>query len=370
MEFRSRKLLAVSVLAVGLGMACSSSDDGGSGSGGSGGGSGAAGSAGSAAPVAVGPAEFPPEELGFPAPDPLPDLPAGVDHYAPPRPDESPDTIISEGVNVGDPGDTLVVTGDGFVPATTVFDIFSQASQASAGETTEAQPGHIDAYAASITLPETLPVSGMYLIYPRTESTGLPFGVNRTAARWVGPDLVAPGETTAAYGTNLSYGHGTETSYVYLKPVDAGQGQYAQVGEVNPYRVDFEVPSDLTPGEHEVWVHNGHGGHYGWSGPLLLEVVETSPFAGYDSQTFNVKDYGRHGGRTDRRSPSAAGRLAGRQGRRSGHRLPACRHLSDQHHPKDPRKREGQGGWRGRNDHRVDAGLRSQQRLAHMDRTM
>ena len=41
---------------------------------------------------------------------------------------------------------------------------------------------------------------------------------------------------------------------------------------VNPYKVDFTVPADLQNGNYEVWMHNGHGGHYGWSGPLTLTV--------------------------------------------------------------------------------------------------
>ena len=52
------------------------------------------------------------------------------------------------------------------------------------------------------------------------------------------------------------------------------------------------MPS-LSNGTYEVWVHNGHGGHYGWSGPLTLTVWGGY---GWTSTQFNVKTgYGAYG---------------------------------------------------------------------------
>jgi hypothetical protein len=253
-----------------------------------------------------GPTTVPPSPdpalLGFPVPDPEPDLPGGIDSYAPPAPDDPAlrDTTIAAGIRVGEPGDTLVVTGDGFVPAATQFDVFSQGANQQSGTIDAVEPSQMEPLIASVLLPETMPPGLMVLIYPRTEALGLPWAVNRTAARWVGPDQVSPGDACAVYGTSLSYAHGTETAYVYLKPAGPAEGQWVNPTEVNPYRVAFEVPEDVTPGTYEVWAHNGHGGHYGWSGPVELEIVATPDWSHYDAQTFNVKDYGAVGdGQTD-----------------------------------------------------------------------
>ncbi|MBW2523284.1 MAG: hypothetical protein JRI23_03875 [Deltaproteobacteria bacterium] len=243
-----------------------------------------------------------PDALGFAVPDPEPALPAGVDPYRPPAPDDPSlrDTAIAAGLRMGVPEDTLVVTGDGFVPGTTRFDVFGQSAGQEAGTLVETEPPQMEELIASVLLPDSLPAPSMYLVYPRTGARGLPWAVNRAAARWVGPDQASPGHGCALYGTSLSYGHGTETAYVYLKPEGSSEGQWITPTEVNPYRVAFDVPAELTPGTYEVWAHNGHGGRYGFSGPVELEVVAPPDWSGYDAQIFDVTDYGAVGdGQTD-----------------------------------------------------------------------
>ena len=75
---------------------------------------------------------------------------------------------------------------------------------------------------------------------------------------------------------SLSTGHGTVTSYVYLQPTGGGSFTQATVTSVNPYAVAFTVPS-LSNGTYNVYVHNGHGGTWGWSSPLVLTIA--TPFS-------------------------------------------------------------------------------------------
>jgi polygalacturonase len=102
----------------------------------------------------------------------------------------------------------------------------------------------------------------------------------------------------SVYGRNLSNSNGKSTSFIYIKPAhDAGQ--YVTPVAVNPFKVAFKVP-DLAAGSYEVWIHNGHGGRFGWSGPLALNVLSKAPWAGQDRQIFNVKSFGAVGnGSTD-----------------------------------------------------------------------
>ena len=123
-----------------------------------------------------------------------------------------------------------------------------------------------------------------------------PMAINKTDAWWVGPDKATRGQTISVFGRNLAQNNDTLRSFVYIKPVGSA-GQWATVTQVNPYKVDFTVPAGLGNGEYEVWVHNGHGGQYGWSGPQKLTVYNGPQWT---TNVFNVKNYGATGnGYTD-----------------------------------------------------------------------
>ncbi|MEZ2211435.1 glycosyl hydrolase family 28-related protein [Sinorhizobium sp. CB7] len=139
----------------------------------------------------------------------------------------------------------------------------------------------------------------MYLIWPeRGGIRGKAFAINRTEAWWLGPDNAVAGTVISVYGRNLAKSNGTSRSFVYIKTAE-GSGRYVSPISVNPFKVDFRIP-ELEAGSYEVWIHNGHGGRFGWSGPLPLKVLAQSPWAGQDRQTFNVKSFGALGnGSTD-----------------------------------------------------------------------
>ena len=63
---------------------------------------------------------------------------------------------------------------------------------------------------------------------------------------------------------------------------------WATVTSVNPYQVNFTVPSNLPDGNYNVWIHNGSGGEYGWSGPLTLTVVDPIELV---RRVYNVKNW-------------------------------------------------------------------------------
>jgi hypothetical protein len=87
------------------------------------------------------------------------------------------------------------------------------------------------------------------------------------------------------YGRNLAHGNveGSGNCNIYIRPLGGGAGQWAQIGKVNPYRVEFTIPSSVGAGSYEVWVHNGHGGDWGWSRPVKLTVVASSAHVQYRS---------------------------------------------------------------------------------------
>ena len=161
----------------------------------------------------------------------------------------------------------------------------------------EASVQRVDTNKTVFTLPATATQWGMYLVWPGNEDGyGKPIALNQTDAWWVGPEKATRGGIVSVYGRNLAHDNDTLSSYVYIKPA-SGAGQWAAVKRVNPYRVMFTVPTNLTNGDYEVWTHNGHGQQYGWSGPLKLTVYGGMQLNG---PVLNVYNYGVTGnGRTD-----------------------------------------------------------------------
>jgi polygalacturonase len=247
--------------------------------------------------TALPPIKAVPANYGYPVPNPEPSLPSGTDTFEPPHLGTPGGPPVGEWTRSGSPDDTITLAGPSF-GASTYFCIFGQAGN----QTTEVDRSAniADATGATVTLPSALPAWSMYLIWPVTQGTyGMPVAVNRTEAWWIGPEQGVPGDTVYVYGRNLSKHNSTQTSSIYIKPVGISAGRYATVTSVNPYRVGFTVP-ELPVDSYEVWVHNNHGGHLGWSGPLAFSVVGAAPFAGQSENLYSVVTYGAKGdGQTD-----------------------------------------------------------------------
>src|SRR5262249_2823181 len=143
-------------------------------------------------------------------------------------------------------------------------------TNATNADLTNASIQEVNGDRAAVTLNAGLPSNSMYLVWAENAAgASLPFAVNKTEAWWVGPDAASPGETVSIYGQNRS--SGTGRSWIYLQPTP-GTGQWITPTAVNPYKVDFVVPISLAAGSYQLWVHNGHGGQYGWSSPVTLTV--------------------------------------------------------------------------------------------------
>ena len=118
---------------------------------------------------------------------------------------------------------------------------------------------------------------GMVLVWLKNAAGySYPVRVNATEAWWLDKINTTPGSTVQVFGRNLSHGEGITTSYVHIRPWgDASNTPSISctVSNVNPYHVSFQIPATATTGtDYEVWVHNGHGGDYGWSGRLRLSI--------------------------------------------------------------------------------------------------
>ncbi|WP_336510007.1 glycoside hydrolase family 28 protein [Agrobacterium tumefaciens] len=240
-----------------------------------------------------------PRQFGFPIPVPEPRLPDDADAFNPPWTGVGgKGPAIAEISRTAGPGEVVSMTGVD-LDGRTGFEVFSQHPGAAEGVVTQLASLTADATAATLLLPATLPSWSTYLIRPQGSTVqGRSFAINRTESWWIGPDAAAPGAIVSVYGRNLSRSNGTSQSYLYIKPV-AVAGSYVPAISVNPFKVDFEVPA-LPPGNYEVWVHNTHGGRFGWSGPLTLEVLSQWPWAAQDKKRIDARQFGAAGdGMTD-----------------------------------------------------------------------
>lgn len=233
-------------------------------------------------------------------PNPEPALLAAFDTFTPPVDSTTPlasTPAFAEWTRSGGPDDTLIATGSNFssfsdaeVGRDAKFLAYGQTSSSN-GCFVESALQRLDGMKAAITLGAGLPVWSTYFLWAgNSNGYGYPIAINRTQAWWLGPKKTTAGATISVFGRNLAHDNGTTTSYVYVKPAGSA-GQWATVTSVNPYKVSFTVPN-LANGNYEVWVHNGHGGHYGWAGPLTLTIY-SGP--GWTSTDFNVINYGATG---------------------------------------------------------------------------
>lgn len=179
------------------------------------------------------------------------------------------------------PDESFTVTGARFTTRTgadagTDTTVWVWAQNAASGNLLrQAKVWHVTENSLTATMPDDIPF-GMYLVWVENSAgVSAPVCINKTIAQWVGPlgNTVQAGNTKRVFGRNMSSGHGTTASYVYIQPSTGGSFISCPVSTVNPYTVEFTVPLATANGNYKVYVHNGHGGVYGWSDGLDLIVA-------------------------------------------------------------------------------------------------
>lgn len=249
-----------------------------------------------------------PADYGFQVPNPEPTLPSDFDTFTPPLFAVTASApAVAEWTRSGGPGNALEFSLSKLTSGTTAM-IYGQTGP-TPSTILNVTPAVLDYSAqgtssgeiASVILPTKeggLP-TGMYLVWPHNDAGfGPAVAINRTDAWWIGPSSAAEGSTVSVFGRNLTY-PGTYAAspispLIYLiDHSDAMKTYSPPITAANPYRVEFSV-SGVDPGTYDVWIHNGAGGHFGWSGPLSLTISAGSPWSCHASgaSVFNVQAYG------------------------------------------------------------------------------
>jgi len=233
------------------------------------------------------------------APASLPALPLGFSVFSPQGLTGSPaagSPEIAQWTQSGNPNDTLAVsiTDPTSLSASddssdTEFFTYGQTT-ASNGALANDTIEQLGAGVASVNLSSSNTPNSMYLLWAENaDGFSSAVAINKADAWWVGPNSASSGQTVSVYGQNLTFSPTGGLSWVYITQAGSSTGQWATVTSANPYQVSFTVPTGLAPGNYQVWVHNGHGGEYGWSSPMTLAVVAA---AATNGPVFNVLNYG------------------------------------------------------------------------------
>jgi uncharacterized delta-60 repeat protein len=236
----------------------------------------------------------------YTAPASNPSAPSGWDAFAPTMGGSAAaGTPIIDASNLTAAADnSILVTGAQLTADTgssaftdTQFLVYGQTS-ASNGTLSNGAIQAATANGVTMTISSTELANSMFLVWPvNANGVGSPIAVNATHATWVGPGTASDGQTVSVYGQNLSNGAATPQSWVFLQPTGGGAGQWATVTSVNPYQVQFTIPSNLANGTYQVWVNNGLGAQYGWSqAPPTLTIAATTSWP--SQYEVNVKNYG------------------------------------------------------------------------------
>jgi hypothetical protein len=240
-----------------------------------------------------------PELPAVVAPASNPALPSGFDTFVPPATLLTPTAGapgIAGATNSASPGDTIAVS-DVNISALPASDKDSDSEFVTYGQTTASNGQLVEdtiqqlgPNTASVTLASDNTPNSMYFLWAgNANGFSAPVAINKTDAMWVGPNQATAGQTISVYGQNLTFTATDGKSWVYITQSGSNSGQWASVVSANPYCVTFVVPQNLSGGNYQVWVHNGHGGVYGWSSPVTLTVNAT---VAASTQVFNVLNYG------------------------------------------------------------------------------
>lgn len=208
------------------------------------------------------------------------------DKYAPPNiviANTSGVPQIGEWTKTAGSNQSIVLTGYNLTDA--AFYVFSKDGLK------QASTQYLDNEKAIVTISKNQGSWSQFLIWPKNKhGYGKAVAVNKTEVWWVGPDKINAGSKTSVFGRNLANKNGTAISYAYLQSKRDRSIKRLAVSQVNPYKIDFLIPAGLQSGDYYIWVHNGHGGKYGWSKPLPIKIGNQAVWSSNKSSFFYARD--------------------------------------------------------------------------------
>jgi len=134
----------------------------------------------------------------------------------------------------------------------------------------------------------------------------------------LGQNEAAPGASIQIVGRNFVPGGG-KPGNVRIVLRSGGRVVELTVTSVDKYSLIAALPSSVSPGSYQVWVHNGYGGPGSWGGGITL-TVKTAVV--WPKTVFNIRNFGAVG--DDIQDDSGALRKAIEAAKRSGGGIIYC----------------------------------------------
>lgn len=205
--------------------------------------------------------------------------------------------VISGVTAQGGPNESIIIQGEGFSKDLSGQKVWVYAQTKKNNKSLyQAQITAGDENTITAVIKQSMPYS-MYMVYVEN-SNGISneFFVNTPQIWWIGQTLANEGGSSTIYGANLTSENDNKVSYVYLRPVGAKasvKSVAAKISYADPYKVTFEIPKGLkAEEEYEVWLHNGHGGAFGWVlAPESLKIT-AKPLMDWNDVKRDVTTFG------------------------------------------------------------------------------
>jgi hypothetical protein len=126
----------------------------------------------------------------------------------------------------------------------------------------------------AFTVPDSAYDGPMVVAVKNAAGCSEPVVINAPQPWWCAPSTARPGMPIRIFGRGLACRPDFQKAHVWLGQ-PGGEGRWLDVDEREkhaPYAITAYLPKTLRPGTHELWLHGGRGGEWGWGGPLLIDV--------------------------------------------------------------------------------------------------
>lgn len=199
--------------------------------------------------------------------------------------------IISEISKQAYPGDSIMVSGEGFKKSGVKFYVYAQSEKGN-GQHKEAKFTLVDDNYASVLIDKDLEY-GIYGVYAKNASgTSAIKTVNKPKIWNIGIYKLTSGQSLTVLGENLTTDNGKNTT-AYLVSEDGKEYAQVSVAFADPGKVEIIIPDTLKKGQkYKVLIHNGHGGKEGFAESESLMEYLDKPAVEFSGKILNVVDYG------------------------------------------------------------------------------
>ena len=198
--------------------------------------------------------------------------------------------VIGQITPQANPDDSVMIAGEGFKSNGFKAYVYAQ-SEKDNGKAVEAKYTVIDDTKMQLVIDKSLDY-GVYGVYlENSKGKGNVAFVNQPKIWFLGSTQRTAGEELDIYGENLTTDNKTDTSVFYV----SADNKYCEATILysDPFKITVQVPDTLTADQmYDIYVHNGHGGKYGFA--VSEEKFKYSDKSGviYDGKVIDVTEFG------------------------------------------------------------------------------